>query len=87
MAGHIPGARNAPASAFFDETGRFLPTDRLKTVASNLGITAGHATSCGSGITAAQVALALAHAQISVGVYVGSWSEWITDPRRPVAAG
>jgi len=42
---------------------------------------------CGSGVTAAQAALALERAGIEAAVYVGSWSDWVTDPARPVATG
>ncbi|MFG1909673.1 sulfurtransferase [Kribbella sp. NPDC048928] len=89
VAGHIPGAVNAPTAANVDETGHFLPSADLRSRFSALGITTGTETAvyCGSGVTAAHEALALESAGLPATVYVGSWSEWITDPTRPVATG
>jgi thiosulfate/3-mercaptopyruvate sulfurtransferase len=42
---------------------------------------------CGSGVNAAQVVLAGALAGIETTLYVGSWSEWVADPTRPIAVG
>lgn len=89
VAGHIPGARNVPWPEHLDADGRFLPPTALRArYAPLLGGTAPERTVvyCGSGVTAAHGALALAHAGLGdVRLYAGSWSEWITDPDRPVA--
>jgi thiosulfate/3-mercaptopyruvate sulfurtransferase len=89
VAGHIPGARNRPTTLNLDAAGRFLPPAELGEAFTRLG--AGPALPvgayCGSGVTAAHEVLALELAGISAALYPGSWSEWITDPRRPVATG
>jgi thiosulfate/3-mercaptopyruvate sulfurtransferase len=89
VAGHIPGATNAPTTANVDETGRFLPAAELRTRFESLGVTdsAETAVYCGSGVTATHEALALETAGLPATVYIGSWSDWITDPARPVATG
>ncbi len=89
VAGHIPGARNWPMERNLDATGRFLAQGEL---AEALGeLTASGATVgayCGSGITAAHTVLALEVAGLpAAALYPGSWSEWVTDPDRPVATG
>lgn len=88
VAGHIPGARSAPFSDNLDAEGRFLPPEALRArFEALLAGTApeGVVSYCGSGVTAAHNLLALAHAGLhGARLYPGSWSEWITDPQRPV---
>ena len=89
VAGHVPGAVNLPMSELLSEDGTFLDPDRLRRVAAAHGVHRDTpvGTTCGSGVTAAQMALALHEAGIAAIPYVGSWSEWIADPARPVATG
>ena len=89
VAGHIPGAISAPYLENFTTAGLFRPVQELQERFRVLlgEVTAADATFyCGSGITAAHNVFALAHAGLGEArLYVGSWSEWITDPNRPVA--
>ncbi|HEY0619674.1 MAG TPA: sulfurtransferase [Kribbella sp.] len=89
VAGHIPGAVNAPTTANVSADGRFLSADDLRKRFAALGADGSGEVGayCGSGVTAAHEALALEIAGIEAPVYVGSWSDWITDPSRPVATG
>lgn len=89
VAGHIPGAVSAPTTDNVDDHGRFRPTAELRDRFAGLGVRAGApvAAYCGSGVTAAHEVLALHLAGVTAALYVGSWSEWITDPARPVARG
>jgi thiosulfate/3-mercaptopyruvate sulfurtransferase len=89
VAGHIPGAVNVPATDVVEADGRFLDADALRSRFSDAGVGGGISvgTYCGSGVAASQGVLALALAGIPAALYVGSWSEWITDPERPVAIG
>jgi thiosulfate/3-mercaptopyruvate sulfurtransferase len=90
-AGHIPGATSAPYSENLDAHGRFLPAEELAgRFHQLLGDTPAEQTVlyCGSGVTAAHNALAMAIAGLGAPrIYVGSWSDWITDPARPIATG
>jgi thiosulfate/3-mercaptopyruvate sulfurtransferase len=90
-AGHIPGARNRPFTANLGKDGRFLPTGELRrqfgTLLGSLP-PAALVSMCGSGVTACHNLLALEHAGLTgARLYAGSWSEWIRDPRRPIAIG
>ena len=89
VAGHIPGAVNLPAADLVDSSGRFLDADTLRGRFAGVGVRAGVPVGayCGSGVVAAHEVLALSLAGIPAALYVGSWSDWITDPGRPVATG
>jgi thiosulfate/3-mercaptopyruvate sulfurtransferase len=89
VAGHIPGAVNAPTTGNVTGDGHFLAADELRKRFAELGADGSGEVGvyCGSGVTAAHEALALEIAGIEAPVYVGSWSEWITDPSRPIATG
>jgi thiosulfate/3-mercaptopyruvate sulfurtransferase len=90
VAGHIPGARSAPAGDNVSADGRFQAPDELRTRFAALGVS-GPQTEvgvyCGSGVTAAHEVLALHLVGIEAALYPGSWSDWITDPDRPVETG
>ncbi|WP_225847351.1 sulfurtransferase [Streptomyces sp. HPF1205] len=90
VAGHIPGAVNAPTTANAGPDGRFLPAADLVRRFEALGAASGREVGvyCGSGVSAAHEILALVLAGISApALYPGSWSEWTADPARPVATG
>jgi thiosulfate/3-mercaptopyruvate sulfurtransferase len=89
VAGHIPGARSRPSARNVGPEGRFLDAPVLREAFAELGARDGSPVGayCGSGVVAAHEVLALELAGIPAALYVGSWSEWITDPSRPVATG
>ena len=90
VAGHVPGRRQpAGGRSCSSDDGTFLPPERLRAVVAAHGVHRDTpvGTTCGSGVTAAQAALALHEAGIAAIPYVGSWSEWVADPARPVATG
>ena len=91
VAGHIPGALCAAFGDNLDSHGRFLPAPQLRQRFEHL--LAGRDPAqlvayCGSGVTATHNLFALSLAGYPLAaLYAGSWSEWITDPARPVATG
>jgi thiosulfate/3-mercaptopyruvate sulfurtransferase len=89
VAGHVPGARNAPLAGNVGSDGRFLDPAALAARFADLGARPGVdvAAYCGSGVAAAQTVLAMEVAGLSAALYAGSWSEWVADATRPVATG
>jgi thiosulfate/3-mercaptopyruvate sulfurtransferase len=90
VAGHIPGAVSAPTLANLAADGRFLDGDALRARFTAMGAEGGSqplGAYCGSGVTAAHEVLALELAGFPAALYPGSWSEWISDPARPLATG
>lgn len=91
VAGHVAGAVNQPFSANLGPDGRFLPPAELRLLwKKRLGEKRPEqvAVMCGSGVTACHNLLALEVAGLSgAKLYAGSWSEWIRDPKRPIAQG
>lgn len=90
VAGHIPGAVNAPEGANTGPDGLLRSPDELRERFAALGVRPGTAVGayCGSGVTASHTVLVLEYAGITgAALYAPSWSGWITDPERPVATG
>lgn len=91
VAGHVPGAINAPYAMNLDGDGRFLSAGELRERYEALLGDAPAAEAifyCGSGVSAVHDLIAVEVAGLGLPrLYVGSWSEWIADPARPVASG
>jgi thiosulfate/3-mercaptopyruvate sulfurtransferase len=87
--GHMPGALNAPSSAFLDQ-GRLKPPAALAEVLEHAGVEGDRPviTSCGSGVSAAIVSLALDElGRPAQALYDGSWTEWASTKGMPIATG
>lgn len=89
IAGHIPGAVNAPNLDLLDTDGRFLPAAKIRDRLAGLDIDDDTtvAAYCGSGVNAAHAVAALEVAGIRAALYPGSWSQWSNTPGAPVATG
>lgn len=85
VAGHIPGAINRNWLDSLDAAGKFKPTEtQLKRFEGLEGEIVAY---CGSGVSATVNVLALELIGKKARLYAGSWSDWVSDPSRPVAKG
>ncbi|MFN8110746.1 MAG: sulfurtransferase [Thermoleophilia bacterium] len=87
VAGHIPGALSLPHTLLLRDDGTMRAPGTARALAA-CGDPAHMVAYCGSGVTAALLALAVVHATGTMPrLYPGSWSAWITDPDRPIGTG
>ncbi|WP_394730975.1 sulfurtransferase [Altererythrobacter sp. GH1-8] len=86
--GHIPGSCNLPFPLLYNENGTFKQPDELRQAIEATGIDLSKPviTSCGSGVTACILLLALEQVgHTDVALYDGSWLDWASDPNTPKA--
>ena len=89
-AGHIPGARNVPVGQIYNPDGTMKPAPDLRAAFEGAGVDLSRPviTTCGSGITAASLALALERlGKRDWSLYDGSWAEWGSYPDLKIATG
>ena len=89
VAGHVPGAINMPFMEMVTAEGNWRPPEELEQIwtdALDNGAEEALAAMCGSGVTACHLLVTAHLLGLPVPrLYVGSWSEWIREPERPVA--
>ena len=88
--GHVPGSRNVPSGTLINADGTLKSQDELQAIFAGAGVNpmAPVVTTCGSGVTASIVSLALAViGQTNAAVYDGSWAEWGVEGGPPIATG
>jgi thiosulfate/3-mercaptopyruvate sulfurtransferase len=91
VAGHIPGSVNYPFEDNLALDSTFMSAEELHEAYLDLldGVAPERVVHmCGSGVTACHSLIAMEHAGLKgARLYPGSWSDWITDPSRPVETG
>ncbi len=88
--GHIPGSKNIPSSSILNADGTLKSKDELAKIFADAGINPSDpvVTTCGSGVTAAMLALALAVlGQTNAAVFDGAWAEWGQEDGLPIETG
>jgi thiosulfate/3-mercaptopyruvate sulfurtransferase len=88
--GHMPGARNVPSQSLLNDDGTLKPAAELQKIFAAAGIDPSRPviTTCGSGVTASILSLALAIlGQTHAAVYDGSWAEWGANEALPIETG
>ena len=89
-AGHIPGSSNLPSTEFINSDGTLKSVDELRAAFAAAGVNPADPiiTTCGSGVSAAVLSLALAMlGNSNAAVYDGSWSEWGAEADLPIGTG
>lgn len=89
-AGHIPHARNVPSQSLINDDGTLKDAEEMSKIFAAAGVDPAQPiiTTCGSGVTACILSLALAVlGQTNAAVYDGSWAEWGSDEKLPIETG